>query len=242
MQGCHPSNYATNYSKALLHPSAPARVVCAAKRAIAQGLQVTSRRLRRTQETGRYYRWAIHLPEQRCPPARPLQTPRPEDVTMRHGTVTAEDWFLLAAGSVGALCRWRVEMLALGAPLLAADAIEPAFGDLGAKVVVAAAVATLIVVPTSRVWLLRVQRSARLRRRWRRAWIACGLPKVRAGRITRVPAGEQMRVRVARGSSLGTTRPEPSATSSGRPPSFVTTDARPKDFASEPTPLWLACR
>jgi len=41
-----------------------------------------------------------------------------------------------------------------------------------------------------------------VRRRWRLAWMRCGLAPVRAGRVERVAAGERIAVRVSRGSSF----------------------------------------
>jgi hypothetical protein len=99
--------------------------------------------------------------------------------------------------------RWRVELVALAVPLVVVDAIAPELGETAAKLLVAAAVLVLVAVPVSRRGIARVLVCARLRRRWRRAWMDCGLPRVWAGRIVAVPAGERMRVRVSRGSSLG---------------------------------------
>jgi excisionase family DNA binding protein len=57
-------------------------------------------------------------------------------------------------------------------------------------------------VPWQRQWVVRALVAARVRRRWRRAWMDCGLLPVRAGRVRSVPAGELVRVRAARGTSL----------------------------------------
>ena len=54
----------------------------------------------------------------------------------------------------------------------------------------------------ARRWLLRALRAARVRRAWWRAWTDCELPRVRAGRVSAIPAGELVRVRASRGSSL----------------------------------------
>jgi hypothetical protein len=44
--------------------------------------------------------------------------------------------------------------------------------------------------------------AAQVRRRWRLAWMHCGLAPVRAGKVERVAAGERVAVRVSRGSSF----------------------------------------
>ena len=63
-------------------------------------------------------------------------------------------------------------------------------------------VVVVVAVPRQRRWLVRALRAARVRRRWRRAWMDCGLLRVRAGRVRTIPAGELVRVRAARGTSL----------------------------------------
>src|SRR5918994_1549380 len=73
--------------------------------------------------------------------------------------------------------------------------------ELIAQLVSAAAVG-LVAVPAVRAWLLRALRAAQVRRAWWRAWADCELPRVRAGRVTEIPAGELVRVRASRGSSL----------------------------------------
>ncbi|MDA0164233.1 FtsK/SpoIIIE domain-containing protein [Solirubrobacter ginsenosidimutans] len=62
--------------------------------------------------------------------------------------------------------------------------------------------AALLAVPAARNWLFRALWAARIRRAWWRAWTDCELPRVRAGKVTAIPAGELMRVRASRGSSL----------------------------------------
>jgi hypothetical protein len=44
--------------------------------------------------------------------------------------------------------------------------------------------------------------AAHVRRAWWRAWLHCGLARVSAGKVRRVPAGEQVTVRVSRGFSF----------------------------------------
>ena len=60
----------------------------------------------------------------------------------------------------------------------------------------------VLAVPAARRWLVRALRAARVRRAWWRAWTDCELPRVRAGRVSAIPAGELVRVRASRGSSL----------------------------------------
>ena len=57
-------------------------------------------------------------------------------------------------------------------------------------------------VPATRRWLVRALRAARVLRAWWRAWTDCELPRVRAGRVSAIPAGELVRVKASRGSSL----------------------------------------
>src|SRR5919197_1322170 len=71
-----------------------------------------------------------------------------------------------------------------------------------AGLLVVVVVGSVLVVPRSRGWLLRGLRAARVRRAWWRAWTDCELPRVRAGRVSSIPAGELVRVRASRGSSL----------------------------------------
>jgi hypothetical protein len=122
---------------------------------------------------------------------------------VRRGAITAEDWLLPIVCAAGALWRWRLELVLAAAPLVAVNAIAPEIGEAGAKVAVVAVLLVVAAVPVTRRPLVRLLAGACLRRRWRRAWIDCGLPRVRTGGIVRVPVGEQMRVRVSRGSSLG---------------------------------------
>ena len=75
-------------------------------------------------------------------------------------------------------------------------------GELAAGVLVRVAAAAVLAVPRSRRVLARWLRAASIRRAWWRAWTDCELPRVRAGRVTAIPAGELVRVRASRGSSL----------------------------------------
>jgi len=99
---------------------------------------------------------------------------------------------------------WRLELLLLA--LLAAG-----FGALrlkaGLSAVVSAAVLVLVVVALlacgpARRWLWRALCAAHVRRAWWRAWLHCGLSRVRARKVQRIPAGELVSVRVSRGFSF----------------------------------------
>src|SRR5215217_7928044 len=112
------------------------------------------------------------------------------------------DTLMLAAGAVGALWRCRLELalaIAVGVMfvVLAAKVGQPA-----AALVLAVTGAVVLVSPCSRGPLVRSLRAARVRRAWWRAWTDCELPRVLAGRVTEIPAGELVRVRASRGSSL----------------------------------------
>jgi FtsK/SpoIIIE family len=68
-------------------------------------------------------------------------------------------------------------------------------------IVVAAAIGLLSVGAVRRA-LVRGLYVSQVRRRWRLAWMHCGLAPVGAGRVERVAAGERIAVRVSRGSSF----------------------------------------
>jgi hypothetical protein len=70
----------------------------------------------------------------------------------------------------------------------------------GATVLVA--VVALLSVGAVRRALVRGLHASQVRRRWRLAWMHCGLAPVRAGKVEQVLAGERMAVRVSRGSSV----------------------------------------
>jgi FtsK/SpoIIIE family len=112
-------------------------------------------------------------------------------------------WPALAAGSVAAVWRWRLELGLLALPALVHDALAAWLGATAAWVAVVGLFALVVVAPWSRRRLTGALLAARVRRRWRRAWLDCGLPRLRAGRVVAVPAGELVRVRAPRGSSLG---------------------------------------
>ena len=86
---------------------------------------------------------------------------------------------------------------AYAALFFAAHVSAPAAG-----VIVAAATVLLLSVGAIRRALARSLHAAAVRRSWRMAWMHCGLAPVKAGKVTRVPAGERIEVRMSRGSSF----------------------------------------
>ena len=100
------------------------------------------------------------------------------------------DWPTLIAGAAVALWGWRWELAGVALLVLAHVWLAGLLGAVAAAVLLVLLVVVVVVVPGSRRWLLRVLRAARVRRRWRRAWMDCGLLPVRAGRVRTVPAGE----------------------------------------------------
>jgi hypothetical protein len=81
-------------------------------------------------------------------------------------------------------------------------ALASVVGNLPAALLLVGLVAGALTALVTRGWLLRALRAARVRRAWWRAWTDCELPRVRAGRVSAIPAGELVRVRASRGSSL----------------------------------------
>src|SRR4051812_23725911 len=112
------------------------------------------------------------------------------------------DWPTLIAGAAVALWGWRWELASVALLALAHVWLAGLLGAVTAAVLLVLLVVVVVVAPGSRRWLLRVLLAARVRRRWRRAWMDCGLLPVRAGRVRTAPAGELVRVRAARGTSL----------------------------------------
>jgi hypothetical protein len=112
------------------------------------------------------------------------------------------DWPTLMAGAAVALWGWRLELAGVALLALAHVRLAGLVGAVAATVLLVLLVLVVVVVPASRRWTLRVLLAARVRRRWRRAWMHCWLPPVRAGRVRSVPAGELVRVRASRGTSL----------------------------------------
>src|SRR3954447_21263483 len=121
---------------------------------------------------------------------------------MRRSRPERPTWPELVAGMLGMLWRCRLELTVTGGILLAFLLLAGLVGDLVAGVWVVGLVAVVVAVPRVRGWLLHALRAARVRRAWWRAWTDCELPRVRAGRISTIPAGELIRVRASRESSL----------------------------------------
>jgi hypothetical protein len=71
-----------------------------------------------------------------------------------------------------------------------------------AGVILTAVVGMLLSVGVARRALFRGLQAAAVRRRWRMAGMHCGLAPVNAGKVSRVPAGERIDVRLSRGSSF----------------------------------------
>lgn len=113
-----------------------------------------------------------------------------------------EVWLRLLVGLVGALWRSRLELTLIGVIVVAQRVLAGLVGAAVAWGVVLGLVAVVLAIPAARGWLRRSLRTARVRRKWWAAWTDCGLPRVRAGRVTSIPAGELVRVRASRGSSL----------------------------------------
>jgi hypothetical protein len=114
----------------------------------------------------------------------------------------ADEWPYLVGGAVAAVWRWRLELLLVLVPLLAWQELSDEVGPSAASMVLALAVAIVLAPSSSRGALVRWLQAARVRRRWRRAWLDVGLPRVTARRVRQVPAGELVRIRCSRGSSI----------------------------------------
>jgi DNA segregation ATPase FtsK/SpoIIIE-like protein len=108
----------------------------------------------------------------------------------------------LAVGVAGALWRLRLELGLVALLVCAHVLLSNVVGDVVAVLVVGVGAVGVLAVPAVRRWVLGALRAARVRRAWWRAWTDSGLPRVRAGRVTAIPAGELVRVRASRGSSL----------------------------------------
>jgi hypothetical protein len=121
---------------------------------------------------------------------------------MRRSKDVEPDAVALVVGVLGAVWRCRLELalvsLVLGGQVLLSGLV----GEVAAAAIAVALVAVMLTAPAPRGWLLRSLRAAWVRRAWWRAWTDCELPRVRAGRVTPIPAGELVRVRASRGSSL----------------------------------------
>jgi hypothetical protein len=108
----------------------------------------------------------------------------------------------LVAGAAGLLWRCRLELAIVAVVGMVFALLAGVLGELAAAVLVIMGAAGVLAVSRSRRVLGRWLRAASIRRAWWRAWTDCELPRVRAGRVTAIPAGELVRVRASRGSSL----------------------------------------
>jgi hypothetical protein len=113
-----------------------------------------------------------------------------------------EELIALVIGVAGALWRCRLELALVGVLVSGQRVLAGPLGNLVASVLIVGVLGVALAVPVVRRRLLRALWSARIRRAWWRAWTDCELPRVRAGRVTTIPAGELVRVRASRGSSL----------------------------------------
>jgi hypothetical protein len=126
----------------------------------------------------------------------------------RPGRSTAHvDWEAAAVELLAGLWRFRLELLMAAVVIVAQRVLARPLGEVPAGLAVfALAGAALLVGPSRRV-LLRGLRLAALRRSWERATTDAGLsngplrsPRVLA--VVRVPAGDELQVRVRRGQSV----------------------------------------
>jgi hypothetical protein len=116
-----------------------------------------------------------------------------------------DGWPELAAGVLVALWRWRTELGLLALVAVGERYLAFVVGELAAAVLVAALVGAVVAVARRLLWA--VLRRAWVRRSWERAADDAGLsdgplrcPRVLG--VTRVPAGDVLRVRVRRGQSV----------------------------------------
>src|SRR3954451_14643355 len=121
---------------------------------------------------------------------------------VRRSRTDAPTWPELVARTLEMLWRCRLELAVASLIVIGFLLLAGLVGELAAGVLVVGLVAAVLAVPGLRGWLLHALRAARVRRAWWRAWTDCELPRVRAGRVSAIPAGELVRVRASRGSSL----------------------------------------
>jgi hypothetical protein len=99
---------------------------------------------------------------------------------MASGVVDQADreraWVAIAAMLWGL----RLELLLVALPVLALAGLRRPLGIPAAVGVVATAAFLLVVIGPMRRWLGRSLHESSVRRRWRHAWLRCGLPPVRA--------------------------------------------------------------
>jgi hypothetical protein len=121
---------------------------------------------------------------------------------MASGAVGQEDREAAWVAIASMLWGLRLELWLVALPALALAGLRRPLGMAAAAGVVAAALVVVVVIGPVRRRLARSLHASDVHREWRRAWLRCGLPPVRAGRVVRVPAGDRVRVRVSPGSSF----------------------------------------
>jgi hypothetical protein len=114
---------------------------------------------------------------------------------------------MLAAGVAAAAWWWRLELAMLALAAAVYWLLSSALGTLLAGTAVLMALVALVATPPVRRLLWRGLRGAWVRRSWARATVDVGLADgplrvPRVLRVTRIPAGEFLRVRVLRGQSV----------------------------------------
>src|SRR4051794_2775111 len=117
------------------------------------------------------------------------------------------EWEAAAVETLAVFWRCRLELLLLGAAVGLQRLLAAYIGEIGSTVVVAAVGAVVVSVGPSRRVLWRLLRRAWLSRAWARATLDSGLaegpfrvPRVLG--VSRVAAGDVLRVRVRRGQSV----------------------------------------
>src|SRR3954454_15180094 len=108
---------------------------------------------------------------------------------VRQSRAGVPTWPQLVAGMVGMLWRCRLELALGGLVVVGFVLLAGLVGGGAAGVLVAVLIALALAVPGLRGRLLGGLRAARVRRAWWRAWTDCQLPRVRAGRVSAIPAG-----------------------------------------------------
>ncbi|MGH2796654.1 MAG: FtsK/SpoIIIE domain-containing protein, partial [Thermoleophilaceae bacterium] len=124
----------------------------------------------------------------------------------RHSSAQA-DWEAAAIELLGGLWRLRLELALLGVAAAGQRLFARPLGDAIAMIAVVALVGAAVVAGPTRRLLWRSLRLAHLRRAWERATTDTGLSAgplrvPRVLRASRVPSGDELRVRVRRGQAV----------------------------------------
>lgn len=98
--------------------------------------------------------------------------------------------------------RLELVLLMLLGVAFGALVVKAGLSDAAAGFVLAAGLVVALGFEPVRRTVGRMLYAAHVRRAWWHAWLHCGLARVRAGKVRRVPAGEQLTVRVSRGFSF----------------------------------------